>query len=203
VESEFYIQARREWDERYGDLVLGKRNWQIASAGLMLLSLILALGIVWVSAKAKVLPYVVEVDKLGYAITIPTALNASSTPATVERIGGYWQANESDGSNAPRRAAAAPGLPRAESFTRDEAYLYAEPRYDGVAQLWFENADAMRAAFESPQGKALAADGPKFIDTSALRYFVAREPCDPAQIARGSSSFSTSKSPIRGISSSS
>jgi type IV secretory pathway TrbF-like protein len=37
MESEFYLQARREWDERYGDLVLGKRNWQIASAGLMLL----------------------------------------------------------------------------------------------------------------------------------------------------------------------
>jgi hypothetical protein len=29
MESEFYLQARREWDERYGDLVLGKRDWQI------------------------------------------------------------------------------------------------------------------------------------------------------------------------------
>ena len=69
-----------------------------------------------------------------------------------------------------------PGLRRyVQSHLIDEAYLYAEPRYDGVAQLWFENADAMRSAFESPQGKALAADGPKFIDTSALRYFVAQE----------------------------
>jgi uncharacterized protein (TIGR02118 family) len=69
-----------------------------------------------------------------------------------------------------------PGLRRyVQSHLIDEAYLYAEPRYDGVAQLWFENADAMRAAFESPQGKALSADGPKFIDTSALRNFVAQE----------------------------
>jgi type IV secretory pathway TrbF-like protein len=30
METEFYLQARREWDERYGDLVLGKRDWQIA-----------------------------------------------------------------------------------------------------------------------------------------------------------------------------
>ncbi len=26
-----YVEARREWDERYADLVLGKRNWQIAA----------------------------------------------------------------------------------------------------------------------------------------------------------------------------
>jgi type IV secretory pathway TrbF-like protein len=38
---------------RYGDLVLGKRNWQITSAGLMLLSLVLALGVVWMSAWTK------------------------------------------------------------------------------------------------------------------------------------------------------
>jgi len=89
MESEFYLQARREWDERYGDLVLGRRNWQIASAGLMLLSIVLALGIVWMSARSKVIPYVVEVDKLGYAITIPTALAALNTPATVERMKQY------------------------------------------------------------------------------------------------------------------
>src|SRR5437899_2546166 len=77
MDSEFYIQARREWDERYGDLVLGKRNCQITSAGLMLLSLILALRIVWTSARTKVIPYVVEVDKLGCAIATSTALAAS------------------------------------------------------------------------------------------------------------------------------
>lgn len=89
MESEFYIQARREWDERYGDLVLGKRNWQIASAGLMLLSFLLAAGIVWTSARTKVIPYVVEVDKLGYALTMPTALRASSSSTTVERMKRY------------------------------------------------------------------------------------------------------------------
>lgn len=31
----------------------------------------------------------VEVDKLGYAITIPTALTTSTTPATVERMKRY------------------------------------------------------------------------------------------------------------------
>jgi type IV secretory pathway TrbF-like protein len=31
-----YAQGWREWDERYADLVIGKRNWQIAAAGLLL-----------------------------------------------------------------------------------------------------------------------------------------------------------------------
>ncbi len=39
MESNPYLEARREWDERYADLVLGKRNWQIAAGGLLLLSL--------------------------------------------------------------------------------------------------------------------------------------------------------------------
>ncbi len=55
----------------------------------MLLSLALAFGMIWVSVRAKVTPYIVEVDKLGYAITIPTALSASSTPATIERMKRY------------------------------------------------------------------------------------------------------------------
>ncbi len=55
----------------------------------MLLSLALAFGMIWVSVRAKVTPYIVEVDKLGYAITIPTAFSASSTPATIERMKRY------------------------------------------------------------------------------------------------------------------
>jgi uncharacterized protein (TIGR02118 family) len=69
-----------------------------------------------------------------------------------------------------------PGLRRyVQSHLVDEAYLYVRPHFDGVAQLWFDSADAMRAAFDSPQGKALAADGPKFTDMAALRMFVAQE----------------------------
>ena len=49
MDSNPYVEARKEWDERYADLVLGKRNWQIAAGGLLLLSLILASGIVWLS----------------------------------------------------------------------------------------------------------------------------------------------------------
>ncbi len=74
MDGELYVQARREWDERYADLVLGKRNWQIAAGGLLVLSLILASGMVWLSGRSRYIPYVVEVDKMGYALTVPRPL---------------------------------------------------------------------------------------------------------------------------------
>jgi type IV secretory pathway TrbF-like protein len=39
-----YVQGWRESDERYADLVLGRRNWQIAAAGSIAVSSILAGG---------------------------------------------------------------------------------------------------------------------------------------------------------------
>jgi type IV secretion system protein TrbF len=57
-----YVETHRLWDERYADLVLGKRNWQITASGLLVLSLILAGGMVWLSGRSRYVPYVVEVD---------------------------------------------------------------------------------------------------------------------------------------------
>ncbi len=72
MDSSVYQRARQEWDERYADLVLGKRNWQIAAAGLMVITLVPAFGVVWVGTRRKFVPYVVEVDKLGYALAAPS-----------------------------------------------------------------------------------------------------------------------------------
>ena len=61
MEGSVYLKARQEWDERYADLVLGKRNWQITAAGMMAVTLVLAFGMVWVSTRSKFVPYLVEV----------------------------------------------------------------------------------------------------------------------------------------------
>jgi len=89
MEGNLYVEARREWDERYADLVLGKRNWQIAAGGLLALSLILASGIVWLSSRSRYIPYVVEVDKLGYALTVPQPLTPSAVPDVTARMQRY------------------------------------------------------------------------------------------------------------------
>jgi type IV secretion system protein VirB5 len=84
-----YIEGRREWDERYADLVLGKRNWQIAAAGLLAATLILASGMVWLSVRSRYVPFVVEVDKLGFALTIPQPLTPTAVPDVTARMQRY------------------------------------------------------------------------------------------------------------------
>src|SRR5271155_2242583 len=87
--ANLYVEARREWDERYADLVLGKRNWQLAAAGSLAVALILAAGIVWLATRSRYIPYVVEVDKLGYALTIPQPLTATVMPDVMARMERY------------------------------------------------------------------------------------------------------------------
>jgi type IV secretory pathway TrbF-like protein len=89
MESNPYLEARREWDERYADLVVGKHNWQITAGGLLLLSLILAGGMVWLVSRRRYVPYVVEVDKLGYALTVPQALTPAAIPNVAARMERY------------------------------------------------------------------------------------------------------------------
>lgn len=68
-----------------------------------------------------------------------------------------------------------PGLRRyVQSHTVDAAYQFAQPRWDGVAQLWFDNAAAFAAALETPQWRdGLAPDGPKFIELESMTHFIA------------------------------
>lgn len=89
MEGNVYQKARREWDERYADLVLGKRNWQIAAAGLLVISVVLALGLVRVSTRSRFIPYIVRVDRLGYALAAPTALTQSDSSLTTNRMVRY------------------------------------------------------------------------------------------------------------------
>jgi type IV secretory pathway TrbF-like protein len=64
MQDNVYVEAWRQWDERYADLVLGKRNWQIAAASSMVVSLVLAIGIVWQSSRSRYVPYVDEAQAI-------------------------------------------------------------------------------------------------------------------------------------------
>ena len=72
-----YLSARREWNERYGDYIARARSWRWAAFAALAVSLVLAIGVVWQAAQSKVVPYVVEVDKLGDAVAVARADRAA------------------------------------------------------------------------------------------------------------------------------
>jgi uncharacterized protein (TIGR02118 family) len=49
------------------------------------------------------------------------------------------------------------------------------PAYDAVAEDWFDDLAAMSAAFESPEGQAVLADAPNFLDMSRLQVLAVEE----------------------------
>jgi uncharacterized protein (TIGR02118 family) len=49
------------------------------------------------------------------------------------------------------------------------------PNYDGMAELWFDDADALLAARSSPQWQASSQDEANFIDPDRKAYFISQE----------------------------
>ena len=70
-----------------------------------------------------------------------------------------------------------PGLRRyVQCHTVDAAYTYAEPRWDGVAQLWVDDVAAMQRMLDSQEfTEGSWPDGEKFLDLSLAWSFVAQE----------------------------
>lgn len=60
-----YQRAGQAWDERIGSARVQARNWRLMALGGLLLSAGLAGGLLWQSLQSRVVPYVVEVDRLG------------------------------------------------------------------------------------------------------------------------------------------
>jgi type IV secretion system protein TrbF len=60
-----YQRAAQLWDDRIGSARVQARNWRMMAFGGLLLSSGLAAGLLWQSMQSRVVPYVVEVDRLG------------------------------------------------------------------------------------------------------------------------------------------
>ena len=62
-----YQRASQIWDDRIGAARVQAKNWRLAFFSCLAMSAGLAGGLVWQSARGTVVPWVVEVDKLGEA----------------------------------------------------------------------------------------------------------------------------------------
>ena len=59
-----YLNARKEWDERYGSLIKRAQHWRGAAVLALLVALAEAVVILGVATRPKTVPYVVAVDSL-------------------------------------------------------------------------------------------------------------------------------------------
>ncbi len=71
-----YQKAAQVWDERIGSARVQAKNWRLMAFGSLILSAGLAGGLICQSAHGTVVPWVVQVDKLGEAPAV--------TPATAD-----------------------------------------------------------------------------------------------------------------------
>ena len=68
-----YQKAGQVWDERIGSARVQARNWRVGFFGMLILSGSLAAGLVWQSARGTIVPWVVQVDKLGQTLAVGPA----------------------------------------------------------------------------------------------------------------------------------
>ena len=68
-----YVEARREWNERYGDYIHQAQHWRLMAIISGMVALIAVSGVAYIGAQSKIVPYVVEVDKLGTVAAVARA----------------------------------------------------------------------------------------------------------------------------------
>jgi len=79
-----YQRAGQLWDDRIGSARVQARNWRLIAFGCLALSGGLVGTNVWLSMQSRVLPFVVEVDRLGEARAVEPAIqNYKATDAQI------------------------------------------------------------------------------------------------------------------------
>ena len=124
-----YVEARREWNDRYLDLVRARRWWQLAAVAELAMIGGLGGGLVALSLQHKTVPYVVEVDALGAAIAVKPAEPAGR--ATDERIVRYQLAAFVRGARTVMtdRTAMKRGLDQVYAYARGSARTFLDDHY--------------------------------------------------------------------------
>ena len=68
-----FQRAGQLWDERIGSARVQARNWRLMAFGCLGLTCALSAGLLWQGLQSRVVPYVVEVDRLGEARAVAAA----------------------------------------------------------------------------------------------------------------------------------
>ena len=67
-----YVRPEKEWHNRYMDLAMAKRNWQLIAGASVLTCLVLVIAYVQLSMSSRVVPFPVAIDSLGIPLAYGT-----------------------------------------------------------------------------------------------------------------------------------
>ena len=92
IQDNPYLSARKEYGDRYGSAVKDAAHWRQISLVMLLLCLAFGATMMWLASQNKVVPYIVQVDKQGYAVAIKSAKEGSlaDTRVIVAALGGFF-----------------------------------------------------------------------------------------------------------------
>jgi type IV secretory pathway TrbF-like protein len=69
-----YQAAQQQWDQRIGSARVQAKNWRLMALGTLILAFVMAGGLLWLSTRSIVTPYVVEVDTQGSVRAVGPAM---------------------------------------------------------------------------------------------------------------------------------
>ena len=69
-----FQRAGQLWDERIGSARVQARNWRLVAFGCLGLTAATSGGLLWQSLQSRIVPYVVEIDRLGEARAVEPAI---------------------------------------------------------------------------------------------------------------------------------
>lgn len=92
-----YLNARREWDERYGDQIARARSWRMVAMASMAVAGLAVAGVAYIGAQSKIEPFVVAIDDMGSPVAVakPASmrLDAASQRIIVAQVANWiWNA---------------------------------------------------------------------------------------------------------------
>ena len=87
-----YLSARKEYGDRYGSSVKDAARWRQISFFLIMLCVAFGGLMMWMASQNRVIPYIVQVDKQGYAVAIKSSEQGAvaDTRVIVATLGGFF-----------------------------------------------------------------------------------------------------------------
>jgi type IV secretion system protein VirB5 len=161
-----YVEGWRAWDERYADLVIGKRNWQLAAGGLLLVNIILAAGMIWLSSRVRYVVYAVQVDKQGYALTQAQPLTPATGSDLTTRIERYEVASFI------RQARSVTSDPQVEQQTLNSLLAHTRGAADHFLDEYYHSYNGAHNPFQIAQKQTVSVQIDSILQRSPKSYEV-------------------------------